>query len=207
MVSRFAISRTRKVQIDPAIPLPESLSVVGRDRVTALAAAGWLSGTSQIIATAERKAMRRRGFLPPAEFDVVVDGLLSQPKNQRARPGAGRRCPSADRAGRRFWIGHHAATGSSSVMGRSALCCSATTEKSPSAGRTLKRPEAATISGAFCSPGGLWRNDHPHRPKTRRSRPPARSHWIAQPIAAETFGAEATRAQARSSSPRIQGAR
>jgi broad specificity phosphatase PhoE len=81
-----------------------SFSAVGRDRVTAFAAAGWLSGTSQIIACAGRKAietaeilgaaldlsievreaMRENdrsatGFLPPAEFDVVVDALFSNP--------------------------------------------------------------------------------------------------------------------------------
>ena len=34
------------------------------------------------------------GFLPPAEFDVVVDAFFAQPKNQRARLGTGGLCPS-----------------------------------------------------------------------------------------------------------------
>jgi broad specificity phosphatase PhoE len=105
MVSRVRYLTHPQVEIDPAIPLPEwSLSAVGRDRVTALPAAGWLSGTSQIFASAERKAIETAeilsaaldlsiqvreavhendrsatGFLPPAEFDVVVDAFFANP--------------------------------------------------------------------------------------------------------------------------------
>jgi len=106
MVSRVRYLTHPQVEIDPAIPVPEwSLSAVGRDRVTALAAAGWLFGTSQIIASAERKAIETAeilgaalglslevreamhendrsatGFLPPAEFDVVVDAFFANPR-------------------------------------------------------------------------------------------------------------------------------
>jgi broad specificity phosphatase PhoE len=47
-----------QVQIDPDIPVPLSgLSAVGRARVKALAMAGWLEGTTQIVCSAERKAV------------------------------------------------------------------------------------------------------------------------------------------------------
>ena len=121
------------------------LSAVGRDRVTALAAAGWLSGTSQIIASAERKAIETAeipgaalglslevreamhendrsatGGLPAAEFDVVVNAFFPTPRSACA-VGSGRRCPSADRAGRwrRFWIGHQ--SGDVLVVGHGAV--------------------------------------------------------------------------------------
>ena len=119
------------------------------------------SGTSQIITSAERKAIetaeipgaalglsievkggharkRSLGDGRPASCRIRCRGrcLLCQPHDRRAALGAGHRCPGADRAGRwrRFWIGHHTATCSSSAMGPSALCCSATTAKSLSAG-------------------------------------------------------------------------
>jgi broad specificity phosphatase PhoE len=104
-VSRVRYLTHPQVDIDPAVPVPEwSLSAVGRDRVAALAAAGWLSGTSEIIASAERKAIETAailgaalglsvevrqamhendrsatGFLPPAEFDAVADAFFAIP--------------------------------------------------------------------------------------------------------------------------------
>jgi broad specificity phosphatase PhoE len=103
-VSRVRYLTHPQVDIDPSIPVPEwSLSTLGRDRVAALAAAGWLSGTSEIIASAERKAIETAeilaaalglsvevrqgmhendrsatGFLPPAEFEVVVDAFFAR---------------------------------------------------------------------------------------------------------------------------------
>src|SRR6185295_18990407 len=105
MVSRVCYLTHPQVEIDPAVPVPEwSLSALGRNRVIALAAAGWLSGTSQIITSAEGKAVETAeilaaalglsievreamhendrsatGFLPPAEFDVVVDAFFANP--------------------------------------------------------------------------------------------------------------------------------
>jgi len=66
-VSRVRYLTHPQVDIDPAVPVPEwSLSAVGRDRVAALAAAGWLSGTSEIIASAERKAIETAAILGAA---------------------------------------------------------------------------------------------------------------------------------------------
>ena len=84
-----------QVQIDPDVPVPQwGLSAVGRGRTEALADAAWLSRTTQIVASAERKAIETAeilakprgllievreamhendrsatGFLPPLEFE------------------------------------------------------------------------------------------------------------------------------------------
>jgi broad specificity phosphatase PhoE len=105
MVSCVRYLTHPQVEIDAAVPVPVwSLSALGRQRVNALAAAGWLSGTSQIIASAERKAVETAdilaaalglsievreamhendrsatGFLPPAEFEVVADAFFANP--------------------------------------------------------------------------------------------------------------------------------
>jgi broad specificity phosphatase PhoE len=94
-----------QVQVEPATPVPSwGLSAVGRARLLALVAAGWLRGTTQIIASAEtkaiqtaepiasavgvsieiRKAMHENdrtatGFLPPEEFEIVADQFFAHP--------------------------------------------------------------------------------------------------------------------------------
>jgi broad specificity phosphatase PhoE len=94
-----------QVQVDPTVPVPSwGLSAVGRARVLAMVAAGWLRGTRQITASAERKALETAepiasalgvrvevrdamhendrsatGFLPPREFEAVADQFFAHP--------------------------------------------------------------------------------------------------------------------------------
>src|SRR5262245_9952056 len=47
-----------QVQIDSGIPVPSwGLSAVGRTRVGVLIQAGWLNGTTQVVSSAEQKAL------------------------------------------------------------------------------------------------------------------------------------------------------
>ena len=94
-----------QVQIDPAVPVPNwGLSLPGRARTEALAAAGWLSGTTRIVSSGERKAIETAeilaksldldgevreamhendrsatGFLPPDEFERVATQFFAKP--------------------------------------------------------------------------------------------------------------------------------
>jgi broad specificity phosphatase PhoE len=94
-----------EVKIDPSIPVPSwGLSEVGRARTQAIAGTGRLSGTTQIIASGERKAIETAeiiaarlkidvevrdamhendrsatGFLVPDEFEVVANQFFAQP--------------------------------------------------------------------------------------------------------------------------------
>jgi len=94
-----------QVRIDPLIPVPSwGLSEVGRARTEAIASAGRLAGTTQIISSAERKAIETAeivaaklnvgveirkamhendrsatGFLVPDEFEAVADQFFAQP--------------------------------------------------------------------------------------------------------------------------------
>jgi broad specificity phosphatase PhoE len=94
-----------QVRIDPAAPVPSwGLSDVGRTRTETLAKTGWFSGTTQIIASAERKAIETAeiigkelkvtlemreamhendrsatGFLPPSEFEMVANKFFAEP--------------------------------------------------------------------------------------------------------------------------------
>jgi broad specificity phosphatase PhoE len=93
------------VRIEPAIPVPSwGLSEVGRTRTETLATAGWLSGTTQVISSGERKAIETAetiggilnvaievreamhendrsatGFLPSDEFETVATEFFAQP--------------------------------------------------------------------------------------------------------------------------------
>jgi len=95
-----------QVEIDPAIPVPSwGLSAIGRARTQAIAATGRLSGTTQIISSAERKAIETAGiiaaklnldveirdamhendrsatgFLVPDEFEAVANQFFAQPE-------------------------------------------------------------------------------------------------------------------------------
>jgi len=94
-----------QVKIDPAIPVPSwGLSELGRTRTEALADTDLFSGTTQIISSAERKAIETAeiiaaklsvavevreamhendrsatGFLPPDEFEVVATQFFANP--------------------------------------------------------------------------------------------------------------------------------
>ncbi|MDA9497170.1 histidine phosphatase family protein [Bradyrhizobium sp. CCBAU 11357] len=94
-----------QVQIDPDVPVPQwSLSPLGRARTEALAEAGWLASTTQIVSSGERKAIETAeiiaarlgftieireamhendrsatGFLKPAEFEAVADQFFAAP--------------------------------------------------------------------------------------------------------------------------------
>jgi broad specificity phosphatase PhoE len=94
-----------QVEIDPAVPVTSwGLSAIGRARVQSLVAADWLAGTTQVISSAERKAIETAqpiaaalgidleiraamhendrsatGFLPPGEFESVADEFFAHP--------------------------------------------------------------------------------------------------------------------------------
>jgi len=94
-----------QVKIDAAIPVPLwGLSAVGLARADALGNARWLSDTTQIVSSGERKAIETAeiiagkldiavevrelmhendrsatGFLPPDEFEAVADQFFAQP--------------------------------------------------------------------------------------------------------------------------------
>jgi broad specificity phosphatase PhoE len=94
-----------QVQIEPSVAVPSwSLSAVGRARAEAFAGRQCLSGTTQIVASGERKAIETAeiiaatlkldvevregmhendrsatGFLAPDEFETVADRFFAQP--------------------------------------------------------------------------------------------------------------------------------
>jgi broad specificity phosphatase PhoE len=94
-----------QVRIDAATPVPSwGLSEIGKRRTETLAKTGWLSGTTQIIASGERKAIETAeiigtelnvtvevrkamhendrsstGFLPPHEFEMVANQFFAEP--------------------------------------------------------------------------------------------------------------------------------
>ena len=94
-----------QVQIDAAIPVPSwSLSALGRARVQGLVTAGWLVGTTQVVSSAEQKAVETAqplaaalnvqleirdrmhendrsatGFLPREEFESVANEFFAYP--------------------------------------------------------------------------------------------------------------------------------
>src|SRR5689334_21041585 len=96
-----------QVRIDPTAPVPAwGLSHIGHRRVQSLVSAGWLQGTTQVVASAERKALQTAepiaaalnieievreamhendrsstGFLPPCEFEIVADRFFAEPGN------------------------------------------------------------------------------------------------------------------------------
>ena len=95
-----------QVQIEPTVPVGEwQLTPEGRLRVEALAASGRLQGTTQVIASAERKAVETgeilaralgcaleirprmhendrsaTGYLPSAEFEPAADAFFAEPQ-------------------------------------------------------------------------------------------------------------------------------
>jgi broad specificity phosphatase PhoE len=95
-----------EVAIDPNVPVPSwGLNAVGQARARAFAPSAWLSRTTQIISSGERKARETAapiaralgievevreamhendrsatGFLPPAEFEQVADAFFAEPE-------------------------------------------------------------------------------------------------------------------------------
>src|SRR5471030_1535197 len=94
-----------QVNIDPTVPVPSwGLSAVGRGRTEELANTMWLSGTTQIVSSGERKAIETAeiiagklnvgvevreamhendrsatGFLAPDKFEALANQLFAQP--------------------------------------------------------------------------------------------------------------------------------
>ena len=94
-----------QVNIDPDVPVPDwGLSIAGRARAEALAAAGWLRGTARVVCSAERKAIETAevlaaslglrveiraamhennrsatGYLPADEFEAVASQFFAEP--------------------------------------------------------------------------------------------------------------------------------
>ncbi len=76
-----------QVKIEPAVPVPSwGLSDVGRTRTEALANAGWLSETTQIISSSERKAIETAAIIA-GELKVTVEVLDAMHENDRSTTG------------------------------------------------------------------------------------------------------------------------
>lgn len=97
-----------EVEIDPAVPVPQwRLSEVGRSRVQTLADTGWLTGTTRLISSEERKAVETAeilaeplglpvekhtemgendrsatGYVPPERFRKLADRFFAHPYQQ-----------------------------------------------------------------------------------------------------------------------------
>lgn len=85
MVARY-LSHPQ-VHMDPAVPVPEwGLSAIGRERIKSLCKAGWLTGTTQIVSSAERKAIETAE--PIAEtLNVAVEIRAAMHENDRSATG------------------------------------------------------------------------------------------------------------------------
>lgn len=105
MITQVRYLTHPQVKVDSAIPIPSwGLSEVGRTRTELAADAGWLSRTTQIVSSGERKAIETAeifarklnlflevreamhendrsgtGFLPPDEFEAVADRFFARP--------------------------------------------------------------------------------------------------------------------------------
>jgi broad specificity phosphatase PhoE len=76
-----------QVKIDPTVPVPSwGLSEVGRARSETLANAGWLSGTTQIVCSGERKAIETAEIIA-ARLDVTVEVREAMHENDRSATG------------------------------------------------------------------------------------------------------------------------
>ena len=76
-----------EVQIDPAIPVPSwGLSEVGRARTRSIAGTGPLSATTQIICSAERKAIETAEIIA-AKLNVAVEVREAMHENDRSATG------------------------------------------------------------------------------------------------------------------------
>lgn len=76
-----------EVRIDPAVPVPSwGLNDVGRARVFALIEAGWLSGTTEIVSSGERKAVETAQPIADA-LGVTLDVREGMHENDRSSTG------------------------------------------------------------------------------------------------------------------------
>jgi broad specificity phosphatase PhoE len=76
-----------QVKIVPAVPVPSwGLSDVGRIRTEALANAGWLSETTQIISSGERKAIETAAIIA-GQLKVTVEVRDAMHENDRSTTG------------------------------------------------------------------------------------------------------------------------
>ena len=76
-----------QVQIDPNIPVPSwGLNEIGRDRVTALNVARWFDGVTQIISSAQTKAIETANMISAA-LDISVEIREGMHENDRTAPG------------------------------------------------------------------------------------------------------------------------
>ena len=76
-----------QVEIDPNIPVPMwTLNAVGRQRVHALAEVGWLSGTTEVIASGEVKAIETAEILAAA-LGLSVEIREAMHENDRSATG------------------------------------------------------------------------------------------------------------------------
>jgi broad specificity phosphatase PhoE len=76
-----------QVSVDPAIPVPLwGLSEVGRARTATVAGTGRLSGTTQVISSAERKAIETAEIIA-AKLDVDVEVRQAMHENDRSATG------------------------------------------------------------------------------------------------------------------------
>ena len=76
-----------QVKIDPSVPVPSwGLSDVGHARVSALIEAGWLSGTTEIVSSGERKAVETAEPIAAA-LGVKLDMREAMHENDRSATG------------------------------------------------------------------------------------------------------------------------
>lgn len=173
MTARIRYLTHPQVNIDPAVPVPSwGLSGVGRARSEMLANAGWLSGTTQIISSGERKSIETAeiiaakwnvtvevrqamhengrsatGFLLPDEFETVANQFFARPlvsiRGWERAVDAQRRIV---REVEHVLARNQAATCCSSAMAASAPFCSATIRVLRLTGPMTNRPVAVTTS-------------------------------------------------------------
>lgn len=85
MVARY-LSHPQ-VHRNPSIPVPEwGLNTLGRGRVEALRDAGWLTGTTQIVSSAERKAIETAEPIAKA-LGVAIEIRTAMHENDRSATG------------------------------------------------------------------------------------------------------------------------
>jgi len=85
MVARY-LSHPQ-VHRNPSIPVPEwGLNALGRQRVEALRDAGWLTGTTQIVSSAERKAVETAEPIAKA-LGVAIEIRTAMHENDRSATG------------------------------------------------------------------------------------------------------------------------
>lgn len=85
MVARY-LSHPQ-VHMDPAVPVAEwGLSALGRRRVETLRDAGWLAGTTQIVSSAERKAVETAEPIAEA-LGIAVEIRMAMHENDRSATG------------------------------------------------------------------------------------------------------------------------